>query len=73
MKDLICGELGQSMKIGDLVRVKHTDSDIRNRNSGIILKFDTCFLTGSNDKMHITEVLWNDEPSWIDTNRIELI
>ena len=45
------------MKIGDLVRVKHTDSDIRNRNSGIILKFDTCFLTGSNDKMHITEVL----------------
>jgi hypothetical protein len=61
------------MKVGDLVRVKHTDSDIRNRRSGIILKFDTCSLTCSKEKMHITEVLWSDKPSWIDTNRIELI
>ena len=78
MRDLKCGEQNllmkmNNIKIGDLVRVKHSDSDIRNRNSGIVLRFDTCFLTNSNEKMHITEVIWSDEPSWIDSNRIELI
>jgi len=62
-----------NIKIGDLVRVKHSDPDIRNRNSGIVLRFDTCFLTNSSEKMHITEVIWDDEPSWIDSSRIELI
>lgn len=61
------------MKVGDLVRVKHSDSDIRNRNSGIVLRFDSCFLSNSKEKMHITEVIWDDEPSWIDSSRIELI
>jgi hypothetical protein len=61
------------MEIGDLVRVKRSDSDIRSRNSGIIIKFDTCYSTSEREKLHITEVLWNDKPSWIDTNRIELI
>jgi len=61
------------MKKGDLVRVKRSDSDIRSRNSGIIIKFDTCFSTSSRDKMRITEVLWSAGLSWIDSNRIELI
>jgi hypothetical protein len=63
----------KTLKVGDLVRVKHTDADIRNRHSGIILRFDSCFLANSREKMHITEVIWDDEPAWIDTNRIELI
>jgi hypothetical protein len=61
------------MKIGDLVRVKRKDSDIRNRNSGIVLKFDMCFLQSRRGKMHITKVLWSAGPSWIDASRIELI
>jgi hypothetical protein len=61
------------MKIGDLVRVKHTDSDIRNRTSGIVIRFDTYFLQVSRDKAYITEVLWDDKPAWIDSGRIELI
>jgi hypothetical protein len=62
------------MKIGDLVRVKHTDSDIRNRNAGIILKFDACFFGSTRgDKIRITQVLWDDKPAWIDSGRIELI
>ena len=61
------------MKIGDLVRVKRSDSDIRSRNSGIIIKFDTCISTSSRDPMHITEVLWQFGPSWIDSSRIEVL
>ena len=61
------------MKKGDLVRVKHSNLDIRNRNSGIVIKFDTCFLTNSKERLNITEVLWVAGPSWIDSNRIELI
>jgi hypothetical protein len=62
-----------AMKTGDLVRVKHSDSDVRSRNAGIIIKFDTCHLQGTRNKMNITEVLWSAGPSWIDSNRIELI
>jgi hypothetical protein len=61
------------MEIGNLVRVKRSDSDIRNRNSGIIIKFDTCYSTSSRDKINITEVLWQCGPSWIDTGRIEVL
>ena len=61
------------MKTGDLVRVKYSDTDIRNRNSGIIIKLDTCHLQGTMNKMSITEVLWSSGPSWIASSRIELI
>ncbi|MBC8408839.1 MAG: hypothetical protein H8E12_08995 [Rhodobacteraceae bacterium] len=61
------------MKVGDLVRVKRSDSDIRNRNSGIVLKFDTCFNSGACGKMQITEVLWQSGLSWIDSSRIEVL
>ena len=57
---------------GDLVRVKLTDPDIRNRSSGIVLKFDVHHPDDSGLVIPIVEVLWDDGPSWIDRDRIEL-
>ena len=61
------------MKIGDLVSVKRSDSDIRSRDSGIIIKFDTYTSTNPRETIPIAEVLWSSGLSWIDSSRIEML
>lgn len=69
------------MKPGDLVRVKKTDTDIRDRTSGIVVRFDTYehaskdidWLDGRPKQCPITEVLWPSGMSWIVSDRIEVI
>ncbi len=61
------------MKIGDLVRVKKSDSDPQNRTSGVLLRFDVHHPDSSSIVMPIAEVLWNTGKSWIDRSRIEVI
>ena len=68
------------MKVGDLVRVKLSDSDPQERNSGLVLKFDSyeavrvvpdsCEI---GDVIPIVKVLWSKGPGWIDKNRVEVI
>ncbi len=57
------------MRIGDLVRVCPRDSDRRERNAGVILRFDL-YYSGSTPTS-LAEVLWTDGPGWIDVKRIE--
>jgi len=70
------------MRRGDLVRVKISDLDVRNRHSGILLKIDMWDSSArSNSKWGsstpvctgLAEVLWDDGPGWIDAQRIESI
>ena len=56
------------MKRGDLVRVKRDDTDIRDRDAGIVIKFDTY-----NGKEEIVEVLWNNGHNWILRKRLEIV
>tara|TARA_Y100000034_G_scaffold136102_1_gene210808 strand:+ start:4816 stop:5034 length:219 start_codon:yes stop_codon:yes gene_type:complete len=56
------------MKRGDLVRVKRNDTDIRDRDAGIVIKFDTY-----NGREEIVEVLWNNGHSWILRKRLEIV
>jgi|TARA_R100000789_G_scaffold89948_1_gene87248 hypothetical protein len=68
------------MKIGDLVRVKLSDSDRSGRNSGLVLKFDSyeavqvvpdsCEI---GDVIPIVKVLWSKGSGWIDMRRVEVI
>jgi len=68
------------MKVGDLVRIKLSDSDPQGRSSGIVLKFDSyeavrvvpdsCEI---GDVIPIVKVLWSKGPGWIDKNRVEVI
>tara|TARA_B100000683_G_C12172847_1_gene425080 strand:- start:229 stop:429 length:201 start_codon:yes stop_codon:yes gene_type:complete len=59
------------MNVGDLVRVKRDDTDIRGRNAGMILTFDTHHPDSSAVMIRIARVLWPDGPGWIDLERIE--
>ena len=62
------------MKIGDMIRVKLCDSDRRDRNSGVILKFDVYHSDGGfGAETPIVEVLWPFGPSWIAKSRIEVL
>ena len=62
------------MKVGDLVRVKPSDSDIRDRTAGVAIKFDIyCLDNGNGPAVPIVEVLWVDKLSWIAKDRIEVI
>ena len=65
------------MKIGDLVRVKLSDSDPQGRNSGIVLKFDTYHsqheFCGTTYVTPIVNVLWSNGLGWINKHRIEVI
>ena len=59
------------MNVGDLVRVKRVDTDIRGRNAGVILDFSTHHPDSSAMVIRIARVLWSDGPGWIDLERIE--
>lgn len=59
------------MSVGDLVRVKRDDSDIRGRDAGVILDFDMHHPDSSAMMIRIVRVLWSSGPSWIDLERIE--
>jgi hypothetical protein len=62
------------MRVGDLVRVKPSDSDIRDRTAGVVINFDIyCRDKGNGPAVNIVEVLWGDKPSWITKDRIEVI
>ena len=63
----------QLMKVHDLVKIKDTDSDKRGRNTGIVLKLEWHHPDSSDVRMRIANVLWGDNPSWIDASRIELV
>jgi len=61
------------MVIGDLVRIKPDDTDPRNRNAGLILRFDVHHPDSSSTMIRIAEVLWVQGAGWIDIDRIEVI
>jgi hypothetical protein len=62
------------MRVGDLVRVKLCDSDRRDRDSGVVLKFDVYRSDGGfGAKAPIVEILWPSGPSWVAKPRIEVI
>jgi len=61
------------VKVGDLVRMKPTDSDHRGRVAGVVLKFDVHHPDSSSQVIQIAEILWNTGKSWIDRSRIEAI
>tara|TARA_B100000029_G_C17119242_1_gene794461 strand:- start:203 stop:403 length:201 start_codon:yes stop_codon:yes gene_type:complete len=62
------------MRIGDLVRIKDTDSDIdRIGESGIVLRFDFHHPDSSSTMIQIVEVLWPKGKGWIDKERLNTI
>ena len=62
------------MLVGNLVRVKRSDSDIGDRHSGVVLKFDVYRSDGGfGADRPIAEVLWAHGPGWIAVSRIEVI
>ena len=58
---------------GDLVRVKPSDTDVRNRTAGLVLEFDAYHPDDSSLMIPIAKVLWPDQPGWIDITRLEKI
>jgi hypothetical protein len=62
------------VQVGNLVRVKRSDSDIQGRDSGVVLKFDVYHPdAGYSTETAIAEVLWSRGPEWIASSRIEAI
>ena len=61
------------MKVGDLVRIKLSDSDPQGRSSGIVLKFDSYRAEHGDDVTPIVNVLWTKGSGWINKDRIEVI
>ena len=59
------------MKIGDLVRIKRNDSDIRGRNAGVILDFKMHHPDDSSAMIRIASVLWHSGVSWTQLDRLE--
>ena len=63
----------RQVKIGNLVRVKLSDSDIRGRDSGVVIRFDSYRPASRPSTEPIVEVLWESGLGWILKDRIEVI